>query len=47
MMMTSQAHFGRLLIAVSGVREQSMMLKIIKARMMIAAMTATRTMTRF
>jgi hypothetical protein len=46
-MITSQAHLGRLRIWLSGVREQSMMLKIINARMMIDAITARRTMMEF
>jgi len=43
-MMTSQAHLGKLLMLFSAVREQSMMLNIIKARVIIAAITAQRTM---
>jgi hypothetical protein len=45
--MTSQAHLGRLRMLFSAVREQSMMLNIIKARVIIAAITAQRTMDLF
>lgn len=46
-MMTSQAHLGKLLMLFSAVREQSMMLNIIKARVIIAAITAHLTMDLF
>ena len=43
-MITNQAHFGRLLIRPSSVREQSIIEKIINAVTMIAAITAARIM---
>jgi len=44
MMITNQAHFGRLLIRPSSVREQSIIEKIINAVTMMAAITAARIM---
>jgi len=43
-MITNQAHFGRLLIRPSSVREQSIIEKIISAVTMMAAITAARIM---
>ena len=45
MMITNQAHLGRLLILPSSVREQSIIEKIVKAVTMIIPITAARIMT--
>jgi len=44
MIITNQDHFGRLLIRLSSVREQSIIEKIIKAVTIMAAITAARIM---
>ena len=44
---TNQAHLGRLRIALSGVREQSIMEKIVSAVITIAAINARRSMAIF